>query len=96
MRCAAAPAVPGFVAFVVLREVTEGLHRPLPELNPEVSDELAGVIDHLLAKNPDDRIQSGKVAELLSAIEEIAGASSAQPSCGGRLDHQPPPGCAMA
>ena len=40
--------------------------RPIREINPDIPDWLAGVIDRLLAKNPADRIQSAaEVAELL-------------------------------
>ncbi len=68
--CTGMPPFQGSSAFVVLREVTEGHHQPIQQLNPQVPDELAAVIDSLLAKNPDDRIQSAaEVAELFSAIE---------------------------
>jgi eukaryotic-like serine/threonine-protein kinase len=68
--CAGAPPFQGSSPFVVLRAVTEDNHRALHELNPQVPEELAAVIDRLLAKKPDDRIQSAaEVADLLAAIE---------------------------
>ena len=67
--CTGSPPFQGSSPFVVLREVTEGNHRPIHETNPSVPDELAAIIDHLLAKKPDDRIQSAdEVAELLEQL----------------------------
>ncbi len=64
--CTGNPPFQGSSPFVVLREVTEGRHRPIQEINPKIPPELIAVIDHLLAKNPDDRIQSAaEVADLL-------------------------------
>jgi serine/threonine protein kinase len=69
--CTGDPPFQGSSAFVVLRVVTAGQHRPVQALNPKVPDDLAGVIDHLLAKRPDDRIQSAsEVADLLGGIQD--------------------------
>jgi WD40 repeat protein len=49
----------------VLKRLTEEPHRPVRELNPEVPEWLAAVIDRLLAKSPADRFQSAReVADL--------------------------------
>ena len=64
--CTGNPPFQGSSPFVVLRAVTEGRHRPIQEINPKIPPELVAVIDHLLAKKPDDRIQSAaEVAALL-------------------------------
>jgi len=63
------PPFQGSSAFVVLRAVTEGRHKPVREINPKVPVELASIIDHLLAKKPEERIQSAaEVAERLSHL----------------------------
>jgi len=63
--CTGSPPFQGSSPFVVLREVTEGEPRPIHEVNPAVPDDLAAVIDHLLAKKPGDRIQSADEVALL-------------------------------
>ncbi len=45
-------------AMAVLRRVCEESPRPLREVNPEISDDLAEVITKLLSKNPGDRFSS--------------------------------------
>lgn len=51
----------------VIRRVCDDQPRPIREINPDIPDWLCGIIDRLLAKNPDDRFQSAdKVAELLA------------------------------
>lgn len=50
----------------VLKRLTEERHRPVRELNPEIPEWLADVIDRLLAKSPADRFQSAReVAAIL-------------------------------
>jgi serine/threonine protein kinase len=44
----------------VLKRLTEERHRPVREVNPDVPEWLAGVIDRLLAKSPADRFQSAR------------------------------------
>ncbi|MCE9530097.1 MAG: serine/threonine protein kinase [Planctomycetes bacterium] len=67
--CTGNPPFQGSSAFVVLRAVTEGRHRPVQEINPNVPDDLAAIIDHLLAKKPENRIQSAaEVADLLGQL----------------------------
>jgi WD40 repeat protein len=68
--CTGSPPFQGSSPFVVLRAVTEDHQRALREVNPLIPDELAAVIDRLLAKKPNERIQSAaEVAELLAGIE---------------------------
>jgi serine/threonine-protein kinase len=50
----------------VLRRVCDEAPRPLVEINPEVPEELEGIIERLHAKDPDRRYQSAsEVAEVL-------------------------------
>jgi WD40 repeat protein len=76
--CAGTPPFQGSSPFVVLRAVTEDNHRPLHELNPQVPDELVEVIDKLLAKKPDERIQSA--AEVAVLLTEMEASLPAQPA----------------
>jgi hypothetical protein len=79
--CTGNPPFQGSSPFVVLREVTEGRHRPIQEINPNIPPELVAVIDHLLAKKPDDRIQSAsEVAALLGQAWARLPVDLAQPS----------------
>lgn len=49
-----------------IRRVCEDTPRPIREVNSEIPDWLAELIEHLLAKDPDDRLESAsKAAELL-------------------------------
>jgi WD40 repeat protein len=67
--------------FLVLQRVTQTPHRPVRELNPEVPGWLADVIDRLLAKKPDDRIQTAaEVAEILQ-LHHAAMVSSGTVKC---------------
>ncbi len=64
--CAGQPPFTGNSALAILKQVSEAKHRPLRELNPDVPDWLAETIDMLLAKKPEDRIQSAdQLVELL-------------------------------
>jgi eukaryotic-like serine/threonine-protein kinase len=67
----------GSTPFVVLRAVTEGTPRPVREVNPDVPEWFAEVVERLHAKGPDDRFQSAaEVAEILAArLAEIRPAS---------------------
>ncbi|MBC8875995.1 MAG: protein kinase [Planctomycetes bacterium] len=54
-------------ALAVIRRVCDDTPRPVREVNSEIPDWLAVIIDRLLAKNPDDRLQSASESgELLS------------------------------
>jgi serine/threonine protein kinase len=61
---------PGFRAdstLAVMKRVCDDTPRPIGETNPEIPDWLIEIIDRLLMKKPEDRIQSAaEVAELLS------------------------------
>jgi serine/threonine protein kinase len=64
--CAGQPPFQGNSALAILKQITETKHRPLREINPDVPEWLAEVIDELLAKRPEDRYQSAAdLAEVL-------------------------------
>jgi eukaryotic-like serine/threonine-protein kinase len=64
--CAGQPPFTGNSALAILKQVSEAKHRPLRELNPDVPEWLADTIDMLLAKKPEDRIQTAdQLVELL-------------------------------
>jgi eukaryotic-like serine/threonine-protein kinase len=64
--CSGQPPFSGNTPLAILKQVSEAKHRPLRELNPDVPDWLAGTIDKLLAKKPEDRIQTAnQLVELL-------------------------------
>ena len=64
--CAGRPPFQGDSALAIMKQITEARHRPLSEVNPEVPDWLAELVDKLLAKKPADRYQSAAdVAEVL-------------------------------
>lgn len=49
-----------------LRRVCDDTPRPIREVNPEIPEWLEQIVDRLLAKRPDDRLQSAaEIAELL-------------------------------
>lgn len=54
-------------SFGVLRRITDTQPRPLREVNPDVPNWLAAIIDRLLAKQPDERWESA--AELAAILE---------------------------
>lgn len=61
------PPFDGKTPLAVLRRIADDEHEPLEQVNPNVPDWLADVLDRLLAKNPNDRFQSAaEVAELFS------------------------------
>ncbi len=43
-----------------LRRVCDGQHCPVRELNPDTPEWLAGIVDRLLQKDPDDRFQTAR------------------------------------
>jgi WD40 repeat protein len=51
----------------LLRKVSDEPHRPIRELNPDLPEWLAAIVDTLMAKRPDQRYRSGaEVAEVLA------------------------------
>jgi len=64
--CAGQPPFQGNSALAILKQIAESKHRPLRELNPEIPEWLAEMVDELLAKKPEDRYQSAAdLAEVL-------------------------------
>jgi WD40 repeat protein len=63
------PPFQGSSPFVVLREVTETRQKPVHAVNPKIPEELAGLIDQLLEKDPKNRLQSAaEIADVMGAI----------------------------
>jgi hypothetical protein len=64
--CAGQPPFQGNSALAILKQITEKKHQPVRELNPDVPEWLAEMVDDLLAKRPEDRYQSASdLAEVL-------------------------------
>ncbi len=64
--CTGRPPFRAANTFAVLRRVSEEPPRPIREINPEIPDWLAAVVDKLHAKDPAQRYQSAaEVAEVL-------------------------------
>lgn len=65
--CAGQPPFQGNSALAILKQITEKQHQPVRELNPEIPEWLAEIIDDLLAKKPEDRYQTA--ADLAEVLE---------------------------
>jgi hypothetical protein len=66
MLCTGRAAFAAGNTMAVLKRVCEGTPRPIREVNPDIPEWLAAVIDRLLAKEPGERIQTaGELAEVL-------------------------------
>src|SRR4030095_4194886 len=64
--CTGQPPFQGNSALAILKQIAETKQRPLRELNPNVPEWLAQIVDDLLAKKPEDRYQSASdLAEVL-------------------------------
>ncbi|HUE74398.1 MAG TPA: serine/threonine-protein kinase [Pirellulaceae bacterium] len=64
--CAGHPPFRATTTMGVLKRVCDEPPRPIREVNPEVPDWMAGIIDKLMAKRPEDRFSSAaEVSELL-------------------------------
>jgi WD40 repeat protein len=64
--CTGHPPFSGNSALAILKQIADAKHRPLRELNPAIPHWFAETINRLLAKKPDDRIQTAaQLAELL-------------------------------
>lgn len=62
------PPFDGKTPLAVLREVADTPHRPLRKLTPDVPEWFEDVVDGLLAKSPDDRLNSAsELASVLAA-----------------------------
>jgi serine/threonine protein kinase len=67
--CTGRPPFEGNTPYVVLRQVTEVVPLPVRDVNPDVPEELAAVIEKLHSKKPDDRFATAaEVAEVLSEM----------------------------
>lgn len=78
--CTGRPAFRADSTIAVIRRVCDDTPRPIRELNPEIPEWLAEIIDQLLAKKPEERFQSAaEVAEELeqhlALIQQTSGAS---------------------
>jgi WD40 repeat protein len=67
--CTGQPPFQGNSVLTILKQITESKHRPVRELNPEVPEWLAEMIDELLAKKPEDRYQTA--ADLAEVLEYV-------------------------
>jgi WD40 repeat protein len=64
--CAGQPPFQGNSPLAILKQITDTKHRPLRELNPDVPEWLAEMVDELLEKKPENRYQSASdLAEVL-------------------------------
>jgi eukaryotic-like serine/threonine-protein kinase len=79
--CTGQPPFEASTPYLVLRRVTDEQPRPIEEINPDVPDWLSDVIDRLLAKNPDDRLQSAaELSEILGQhLQEVQKAARPTP-----------------
>lgn len=64
--CTGRPAFRAQTTLAVIKRVCEDSPRPIREVNPDIPQWLVDIIDRLMAKQPDDRIQNAaELAELL-------------------------------
>jgi WD40 repeat protein len=66
--CAGRPPFRAGTTIGVIRQVSDHAPRPIRQINPEVSERLAEIIEKLHAKNPADRFQSA--LEVAAALEQ--------------------------
>jgi serine/threonine protein kinase len=60
---------------VVISRLVSGRHAPLREVRSDIRDELAGIVERCLEKQPQARFQNGR--ELISALRRAAGVETA-------------------
>ena len=65
--CAGQPPFQGNSPLAILKQITETKQRPLKELNPDIPEWLAEMVDELLQKKPENRYQSA--ADLAEVLE---------------------------
>lgn len=66
--CTGRPAFRAQTTLAVIKRVCEDTPRPIREVNPDIPPWLADIINRLMAKQPDERIQSAaELAELLGS-----------------------------
>lgn len=90
--CAGQPPFRADSVAAIVRKICDATPQPLREIDPQVPDWLAEIIDRLLAKDPNERIQTAaEVAQLLGgALARLqAGHSVASPVS--RPTHAAPP-----
>ncbi len=64
--CTGHPPFRAQTSFGVLRRISDDAHRPVRQINPDIPNWLEGIIDRLLAKDPDQRFSTAEeVAETL-------------------------------
>lgn len=64
--CTGQPPFTGNSALAILKQIVDAKHKPLRELNPQIPKWFADTVDKLLAKKPEDRLQSAaQLAELM-------------------------------
>lgn len=76
--CTGRPPFRGDTAIAVLRKVCDGQPRPIREVNTDIPGWLVDIVEHLLAKDPDHRIQTAEeVARILNEhLAELQNPSS--------------------
>ena len=79
--CTGIPPFRGQNVVATLRQICQQPHRPVRDLNPQISPWLADLIDKLLAKDPADRFQTAsEVSELLKQFAaHLAQPNSVEP-----------------
>lgn len=103
--CAGRPPFRATTTMGVLKRVCEEPPRPIREVNPEVPDWLAAIIDKLMAKRPADRFASAQeVADLLgrclshvqqpgpAPLPQVGPACRAEPAIESQVASPGPPG----
>ena len=98
VMCTGAPAFQAESVVGIMRKVSDRPHAPIPTVNPQIPAWLVEIVDRLLAKRPEDRIQSA--IELATLLEtgwarmerELAYAAvSAMPPASTTTAHQSSP-----
>lgn len=83
------PAFEGATVSAVFHAILFSEPRPLAEVRPDAPAELAGLVDRLLAKAPEDRPAS--VKEVVAALEPFVSGAAPVPPPGPLTDTEPAP-----